>query len=139
MAWDAYKKTKRKIFSLYSWWEREGRVHEDTAAELVLGLLDDTVDGHFLDVEDGEDGRGEDVHDSLRNLVARTCTAERRRKLLRTRVHACIYSPASIAEGKVEGIGLGRLAGFGDQAIRVEGHWVLVYLGIMHEVPISGS
>ena len=59
--------------------------------------------------------------------------------LLRTRVHACIYSPASIAEGKVEGIGLGGLAGFGDQAIRVEGHWVLVYLGIMHEVPISGS
>ena len=50
-----------------------------------------------------------------------------------------LYSPASVTEGKVEGIGLGWLAGLSDQAIRVEGHWVLVYLGIMHEVPIRWS
>ena len=57
--------------------EREGgRVHEDTAAELVPGFLDDAVDGHFFDVEDGEDGRAEDVHDSLRNLVAWACPAK---------------------------------------------------------------
>jgi hypothetical protein len=50
---------------------------------------------------------------------------------------ACaLCSPASITKGKVEGIGLGGLAGCGDQAIRVEGHWVLVYLGIVHEMPI---
>ena len=50
-----------------------------------------------------------------------------------------LYSPASVAEGKVKGIGLSRLAGLSDQAIRVEGHWVLVNLGIMHEVPIRRS
>jgi hypothetical protein len=55
----------------------------------------------------------------------------------RVRVCACVYSPASVAEGKVEGIGLRGLAGLSDQAIRVESHRVLVYLGVMHEVPIS--
>ena len=72
MAWDAFKNPKR--FSLYSQSGRKGRIHEDTAAELVPGLLDDAIDRHFLDVEDGEDGRAEDVHDSLCDLVARACT-----------------------------------------------------------------
>ena len=56
----------------------------------------------------------------------------------RTRVGVGAYnSPAAIAEGKVKWIRLGGLAGLGDQAIWVEGHWVLVHIRIMHEVPIA--
>jgi hypothetical protein len=79
MAWDAYKNQKKNQ-SLFVVGKRR-TLHEDTAAELVPGLresLDDAVDGHFLDVEDGEDGRAEGVHDSLRDLVAGACTAGRR-------------------------------------------------------------
>ena len=121
--------------------ERGGRIHEDTAAKLVPGFLDDAVDGHFLDVEDGEDGRAKDVHDSLRDLVAWACSTEEkgRDKTANAYTYGLYCSPASVTEGKVEGIGLGWFAGLSDQAIRVEGHWVLVYLGIMHEVPISRS
>ena len=58
----------------------------------------------------------------------------------RASMYVCMYySPPSVAKGKVEGIGLRGLARFSDQAIRVEGHWVLVYLGIMHEVPICAG
>src|ERR1019366_9459902 len=61
-------------------------------------------------------------------------------KQARTRVCVrIVYSPASVAKGKVEGIRLRGLAGLSDQAIGVEGHWVLVYLGIMHEVPMRKS
>ena len=52
-------------------------------------------------------------------------------------MRSCVYSPASVAEGKVERIRLRGLAGLSDQAIRVEGHRVLVNLGVMHEVPIA--
>jgi hypothetical protein len=50
-----------------------------------------------------------------------------------SQVYMCVHI---LPEGKVEGISL---SVFGDQAIWVEGHWVLVYLGIMHEVPIRRS
>ena len=46
------------------------------------------------------------------------------------------HSPASVAKGDVEGIGLGGLAGQRNETIRVEGHRVLVDLGIVHEVPV---
>lgn len=142
MASDACKKTKQNNQRpFFSWLERERKdVHKDTTAERVPGLLDDTVDGDFLDVKDGEDGRAEDVHDGLRELVSGACTVGRgegRSAYARTRVRACVYSPASVAEGKVERIRLRGLAGLGDQAIRVEGHRVLINLRVMHEVPIA--
>ena len=65
------------------------------------------------------------------------CGEGGRKVSLRAHARACIYSPASVAEGKVKRIRLRGLAGLSDQAIRVEGHRVLVYLGIMHEVPIT--
>jgi len=50
-----------------------GNVHKDTAAELVPGLLDDAVDDHLLDVEDGEHGRGKDKEDRLSELCTWAC------------------------------------------------------------------
>lgn len=54
----------------------EGNVHKDTAAECVLGLLDDAVDDHLFDVEDGEHGRGKDKHDGLGELRTGACARE---------------------------------------------------------------
>jgi hypothetical protein len=45
-------------------------------------------------------------------------------------------SPASIAKRDIEWVGLGNLAGLSDQAIRVERHWILIDLWVVHEVPI---
>ena len=67
--------------------EKEGDVHEDAAAERVLGLLDDTVDRHFLDIEHGEHGRAENVHDRLRELVSGARTGGRGR---RKRARVCV-------------------------------------------------
>jgi hypothetical protein len=65
--------------SFLSWLEGGRKdVHKDAAAELVPGFLNDTIDGHFLDVENGKHGRAEDVHDGLCELVSGACTAERR-------------------------------------------------------------
>ena len=76
MASDAYKnKIKYKLVTKsYLDGKRRKDVHEDAAAELVPGLLDDAIDGHFLDVEHGEHGRGKDVHDRLCELVSGACT-----------------------------------------------------------------
>ncbi len=62
--------------------EREkgkGNVHEDAAAEVVVGLLDDAVDDHLFDIEHGEHGRGEGEHDGLRELCAWACAVRGRR------------------------------------------------------------
>ena len=142
MAWDAYKTQRKKSVFVRTRKEKDAYTRT-TATELVPMLLDDAIDSHFLDVEDGEEGGAEDVHHSLRDLVPGGCTTQRskdgRRKLVRTCTRTCLYSPAPVAEGKVKRIGLCGLAGLCDHAIRVEGHWVIVYLGIMHEVPICRS
>ena len=71
--------------------KREGNVHKDTAAEFVLGLLDDAVDDHLFDIKDGEHGRGEDEHDRLRELSAWACTG----RALHERVgEACVRMTA---------------------------------------------
>jgi hypothetical protein len=56
-------------------WNRggNGNVHKDTAAELVPGLLDDAVDDHLFDVEDGEHGGGKDEQDGLSELCTGAC------------------------------------------------------------------
>jgi len=49
-------------------------------------------------------------------------------------MHDCL--PVSIAKCDFEGVGLDRLARLSDQAIGAEGHWVLVDLRFMQEVPV---